>query len=147
MNVLDYIFIAILVIFTIRGFARGLINELFGIGSLIIPLLAGILFYQRMGQVFARSMNALLANILGFLAVFICSFILIKIIQMLVKTIFSGPILNSLDKTLGLLMGFAEGAAIVVLLLLAMVEVNGTIDSTSLREQSVVTNIIDQIPV
>ena len=66
---------------------------------------------------------------------------------MLVKTIFSGPILNSLDKTLGLLMGFAEGAAIVVLLLLAMVEVNGTIDSTSLREQSVVTNIIDQIPV
>ena len=40
MNVLDYIFIAILLIFTIRGFARGLINEVFGIGSLIFSLFA-----------------------------------------------------------------------------------------------------------
>ena len=147
MNVLDYIFIAILLIFTIRGFARGLINEVFGIGSLIFPLLLGVLFYQRMGEIFSNSMNPLLAKILGFLAVFICSFILIKIIQMLVKTIFSGAILNSLDKTLGLLLGFVEGAALVFVILLAMVSINGTVDSETLREQSVVSNLIEQIPI
>ena len=147
MNVLDYIFIAILLIFTIRGFARGLINEVFGIGSLIFPLLFGFLFYHRMAEIFAKSMNPLLAKILGFLAIFICSFILIKIVQMLVKTIFSGAILNSLDKTLGLLMGFVEGAALVFVILYAMVSLNGTVDSQALREQSVVSNFMEQIPI
>lgn len=147
MNVLDYIFIAILLIFTIRGFARGLINEVFGIGSFVFPLLLGIVFYQKMADIFVRSMNPLLAKILGFLAVFICAFILIKIIQQLVKAIFSGPILNSLDKTLGLLLGFAEGTALVIVILLAMVEINGTIDSAALRERSVVSTFIEQIPI
>lgn len=147
MNVLDYIFIAILLIFTIRGFVRGLINEVFGIGSLIFSLFAGIMFYQKMAEVFSRSMSPLLSKILGFLAVFICAFILIKIIQLLLKTIFSGAVLGSLDKTLGLLLGFVEGAALVFVLLLAMVEFNGTIDTSNLRERSVVSNYIEQIPI
>ena len=147
MNVLDYIFIAILLIFTIRGFVRGLINEVFGIGSLIFSLFAGIMLYQKMAKVFSRSMSPLLSKILGFLAVFICAFILIKIIQLLLKTIFSGAVLGSLDKTLGLLLGFVEGAALVFVLLLAMVEFNGTIDTSSLRERSVVSNYIEQIPI
>ncbi len=147
MNVLDYIFIAILLIFTIRGFVRGLINEVFGIGSLIFSLFAGIMLYQKMAEVFSRSMSPLLSKILGFLAVFICAFILIKIIQLLLKTIFSGAVLGSLDKTLGLLLGFVEGAALVFVLLLAMVEFNGTIDTSSLRERSVVSNYIEQIPI
>ena len=147
MNVLDYIFIAIILIFTIRGFARGLINEIFGISSLILPLLLGIVFYQKMADVFVRSMNPILAKILGFLAVFIFAFILIKIIQSLVKTLCSGAILKSLDKTLGLLLGFAEGSALVFAILLAMVQINGTIDSASLRDQSVVSTFIEQIPI
>ncbi|MBQ4014923.1 MAG: CvpA family protein [Treponema sp.] len=147
MNVLDYIFIAILLIFTIRGFVRGLINEVFGIGSLIFSLFAGIMLYQKMAEVFSRSMSPLLSKILGFLAVFICAFILIKIIQLLLKTIFSGAVLGSLDKTLGLLLGFVEGAALVFVLLLAMVEFNGTIDTSNLRERSVVSNYIEQIPI
>lgn len=147
MNVLDYIFIAILLIFTIRGFVRGLINEVFGIGSLIFSLFAGIMLYQKMAEVFSRSMSPLLSKILGFLAVFICAFILIKIIQLLLKTIFSGAVLGSLDKTLGLLLGFVEGAALVFVLLLAMVEFNGTIDTSNLRERSVISNYIEQIPI
>ena len=146
MNVLDYILIAILIIFTIRGFARGLINEIFGIGSLIIPLFLSVLFFQKMGKIYASSMDPLVANILGFFTVFICSFVLLKIIQALVKTIFSGPILNSLDKTLGLLLGFAEGGALVFLILVAMVEINGTIDTSSLREGSTVYSIVESIP-
>ena len=144
MNVLDYILIAILLIFVIRGFVRGLINEIFGFGSFIIPLLLGILFYQKMGAVFAPSMNLIVANVLGFLVVFICAFVLIKIIQLLVKTIFSGPILNSLDKTLGLLMGFAEGGALVFLILVALVEIKGKIDTSALLESSVVYELVER---
>ncbi len=72
---------------------------------------------------------------------------MIKIIQLLLKTIFSGAVLGSLDKTLGLLLGFVEGAALVFVLLLAMVEFNGTIDTSNLRERSVVSNYIEQIPI
>ncbi len=147
MNVLDFIFIAILLIFTFRGLARGLINEVFGFGSFALALLLGVVFYQKMADIFMPSMNPLLAKILGFLTVFICVFILMKIIQMLIKTLFSSAILNSLDKALGLLLGFAEGAAIVVLILFVMVELNPKLNSEELRKESVVTNFIEEIPV
>ncbi len=147
LNILDWVFIVILAIFTIRGFARGLINEIFGIGSLLLSLLFGAAFYQKMAEVYVRSMNPLLAKILGFLTVFICAFVFIKIVQMLLKTLFSGPVLKSLDKTLGLLLGFAEGFALVFAILLAMQSLNKTIDSSALRNQSVVTTFIEQIPI
>ena len=147
MNVLDYIFIAILAIFTIRGFVRGLINEIFGFGSIIIPLLAGFLFYPKIAVVFFDSMAVIVAKILGFVVVFIFAFVLIKIVQMLFKAIFSGPILKSLDKALGLLLGFAEGGALVFFILVAMVDLNGKIDTTNLREQSSVSTFIEQIPI
>ena len=144
MNVLDYILIAILLIFVIRGFVRGLINEIFGFGSFIIPLLLGILFYQKMGAVFAPSMNLIVANVLGFLVVFICAFVLIKIIQLLVKTIFSGPILNSLDKTLGLLMGFAEGGALVFLILVFLSDLGEKLGANVLLEGSRVFEFVER---
>ena len=144
MSVLDYILAAILLIFVIRGFVRGLINEIFGFGSFIIPLLLGILLYQKMGAVFAPSMNLILADILGFLAVFICAFVLIKIIQLLFKTIFSGPILNSLDKALGILLGFAEGGALVFLILVALVEIKPKVDTSALLEGSVVYELLER---
>lgn len=147
MNALDYVFIAILLIFTIRGFVRGLINEVFGIGSLIFSLLAGIMLYQKMAEVFERSMSPLLAKIVGFLAVFICAFVFIKIVQLLLKKIFSGVVLGGLDKSLGLLLGFVEGAALVCVILIAMAQFNNTIDSSALRQQSVVSTFIEQIPI
>ena len=147
MNVLDFVFIGILLIFSLRGLARGLINEVFGFGSFAVALLLAAAFFQRMAEIFMPSMNPALAKILGFLTVFICVFILMKIIQMLVKALFSGAILNSLDRALGLLLGFVEGAALVFVLLLAMVEFNGTIDTSNLRERSVVSNYIEQIPI
>ncbi len=147
MNVLDFVFIGILLIFSLRGLARGLINEVFGFGSFAVSLLLAAAFFQRMADVFMPSMNPILAKILGFLTVFICVFILMKIIQMLFKALFSGSILGSLDKALGLLLGFAEGAALVVLILFAMVEINPKINSEELRNGSVVTNIIEGIPV
>ncbi len=143
MNALDFVFIAILIVFSLRGFMRGLINEIFGFGSFAVSLILGALFFQKMADVYAPSMNLILAKILGFLTVFVCAFILMKLIQMLVKSLFSSAILNSLDKALGLLLGFAEGAAIVILILLALVEINPKINSDHLRDGSAVTRIIE----
>ncbi|MCR5046622.1 MAG: CvpA family protein [Treponema sp.] len=145
MNVLDFIFIGILLILTFRGLARGLINEVFGFGSFVVSLFLAIAFFRKAGELFAESMNPILSNVLGFLIVFICAFVLIKIVQMLVKTIFSGHILNSLDHALGLLLGFAEGAALVVLILFAMVELNPKINTEQLRSESQVTTFIDNL--
>ena len=92
-------------------------------------------------------MNATLAKVVAFFAIFVAAFIIIKLIQMLVKLIFSGPILKSLDKTLGLILGFLEGAALIVLVLFVMSELNGTIDSESLRSGSALSNFINGIPV
>mgnify|MGYP002623745834 CR=1 FL=1 len=145
MNVLDYILIAILLIFVIRGFVRGLINEIFGIGSLIIPLFLSVLLFEKMGRVYSSSMNVVAANILGFLTVFICSFVAVKMIQLFFKTIFSLPILNSLDKILGLLMGFAEGGALVFLIIVALAEINGTVNTDALREESFISKFVEEV--
>lgn len=142
MNILDYLFLAVLFIFIIRGFARGLINEVFGIGSFLLSLFFAFCFYPQLGVKFAASMNALLANIVAFFAIFVAAFIFIKIIQMLIKTIFSGPILNSLDKTLGLILGFCEGVALVFLILFVLSRINGIFDTENLRSGSMVSNIL-----
>lgn len=147
MNILDCIFFAVLLIFAVRGFARGFINEVFGIGTLIFSLFFAFCFYDALGEVFALSMNEVLAKVVAFFAVFVAAFILIKLIQMLVKLIFSGPILKSLDKTLGLILGFLEGATLVALVLFVMSELNGTIDSGTLRDGSAISNFINGIPV
>lgn len=147
MNILDCIFFAVLLIFAVRGFARGFINEVFGIGTLIFSLFFAFCFYDALGEVFALSMNAVLAKVVAFFAIFVAAFILIKLIQMLVKLIFSGPILKSLDKTLGLILGFLEGATLVALVLFVMSELNGTIDSGTLRDGSAIWNFINGIPV
>lgn len=147
MNILDCIFFALLLIFAVRGFARGFINEVFGIGTLIFSLFFAFCFCDALGAVFASSMNVTLAKVVAFFAIFVAAFIIIKLIQMLVKLIFSGPILKSLDKTLGLILGFLEGAALVVLVLFVMSELNGTIDSESLRNGSALSNFINGIPV
>ena len=147
MNILDCIFFAVILIFAVRGFARGFINEVFGIGTLIFSLFFAFCFCDALSGIFARSMNAVLAKVVAFFAIFVAAFILIKLIQMLVKLIFSGPILKSLDKTLGLILGFLEGAALVVLVLFVMSELNGTIDSGTLRDGSAISNFINGIPV
>ena len=109
MNVLDYILIAILIIFTIRGFARGLINEIFGIGSLIIPLFLSVLFFQKMGKIYASSMDPLVANILGFFTVFICSFGPFKNNTSVGKDNFFGPDFEQLGQNLGPAYGLCRG--------------------------------------
>ena len=147
MNILDCIFFAVLLIFAMRGFARGFINEVFGIGTLIFSLFFAFCFCDALSGIFARSMNAVLAKVVAFFAIFVAAFILIKLIQMFVKLIFSGPILKSLDKTLGLILGFLEGAALVVLVLFVMSKLNGTIDSETLRDGSAISNFIKGIPV
>lgn len=138
MNVLDYVFIGILIVFTVRGVVRGMINEVFGVGSFLISLLLALVFYENMGKIFAASMNPVAANILGFLTVFICVFVLIKMMQMLTKTVFSGTVLNSLDKALGLILGFVEGGAVIYLILIVMEKANGLVDTSALRDQSAV---------
>ncbi len=149
MNALDYVFLGILVIFTLRGFIRGLINEVFGIGSLIFPLFISLLFYKNAAVLISSSvsMNPILAKILGFLAVFVTVFIAVKLLQLLLKAIFSGKILGSLDKTLGLLLGFIEGAALVFVVLFIMGEANPAFNSQEIRDGSFIANIVNEIPV
>ena len=141
-NALDFVFIAILFIFTFRGLIRGLIDEIFGFGSLIIPLFAAFAFYSRLASAFAPSVDGILANILGFVSVFIIAFIFLKLIQHLIKAVFSGKILGSLDRTLGLLLGFVEGAALIFLVIFILTEANGIFNSDSLRDGSVITNLL-----
>ena len=47
MNVLDFVFIGILLIFSLRGLARGLINEVFGFGSFAVSLLLAAALIRR----------------------------------------------------------------------------------------------------
>lgn len=121
MNVLDYIFLAIIVVSALRCWFRGIITELLSASAVLAGLLSGIFFYQPA----ARWIGSLwplgkLELVLGFLLAFAVVFIVIKLLEKILRDLLENLNLNILDKVLGLLLGIVEGVIIssVIIILL-----------------------------
>ena len=113
-TVVDYIFLAIILIFALAALIKGFVNELFGKASWILGILAGVLFYADIAVLLENKIaSVVIRNICAFLLLFVVVFLAIKIIGMIISKLFEVSILKSLDKALGLFFGLVEGCAIV----------------------------------
>ena len=119
--IVDYIFAGIIIIFAIIGVIKGFIDNIFGKLCWILGLVAACLFYKTVSARFLPGIkNQTACDILGFLAVFVAVFLVIKIIQLIISKIFQFKILKSLDRTLGVFFGIVEGLAVVWLLIVIL---------------------------
>jgi len=119
-TVLDFIFVALVFIFVIRCYLKGFISELLSMAAIVLGLLASLYFYKNGGEFirnrFMPEMKAI-PEILAFIALFLIVFIVIKLLEAVLKGIINGIRLGSADRFLGIVFGFAEGLAVVSLIL------------------------------
>jgi membrane protein required for colicin V production len=140
---LDMIFIILAGLLVLRGFLKGFTGEFFSVVSVVLALIASVLLFKN-GAGFIRSrylQMEFLPEILAFLIIFISVFILGKIIERIVKDIIARTNLDALDKVLGIIIGLAEGFAIIVILLF-LLTIQPLFDSSSLLEQSFIAKFL-----
>ena len=117
-TVIDWIFSGVIILFAISGVIKGFIDNVFGKIAFIAGIVLGYLFYKDIAAGLLKDIKVpYAANIIAFLLIFVVTFLIIKLIQMIVSKVFEWSILKSLDRTLGLIFGIVEGAAVVCLII------------------------------
>lgn len=118
-NVIDIVFIIIILIFSITAAAKGFVKEIFNKISWIAGIIIGCLFAKKL-QPFLVSMvkSEFLALIVAFLLIFVVVFLVIQIIKTIIGQAFEGDIMKGLDKALGFFLGLVEGFAIVMFIII-----------------------------
>jgi membrane protein required for colicin V production len=124
MNTLDWIFIVVLVLMGIRCMVRGFVAEVLSVAALLVGLLAALVFYKSAAALLVSwglaAQPAALPGILGFGAVFLVGFLIMKFIERLIKEGIEAAELGGVDRALGLVLGLAEGLLLISIVLVAM---------------------------
>jgi membrane protein required for colicin V production len=142
--VIDIIFAALVVIFTVRCALRGFISELLSMAALALGLLAALFFYAAGGNfIRERWMSGIkiIPEILAFIALFLIVYIAIKILESILKEIIEGIRLGNADRFLGIFFGLVEGL-IVVSLVLFLFNVQPLFDEKPLLEKSIFAELL-----
>ena len=140
--IIDLVFLGIILLFTVVAAIKGFVKAIFGKLCWIVGLICSFLFYKTALPIVNQYIeNLTLAIIVSFIAIFIVVFLVIKIVEVIISHIFKGEILKSLDHALGAFFGFAEGLAIVFVLLFILTQ-QPWIDVSSLIGESFIYNFL-----
>ena len=135
---IDIIFIALIIIFTVRCAIKGFISEIMSMASIVLGLLAALYFYKNGGEFvrikFMPDMKVI-PEIIAFAALFLIVFITIKILEIMLKEIIEGIRLGGVDRFLGIFFGAAEGI-VVISLVLFLLRIQPLFDPGSLLANS-----------
>jgi membrane protein required for colicin V production len=121
--VIDIVFAALIIILMIRSALRGFVGELLSMASLVLGALAAVFFYKNGAALIRTKIFAevrFLPEILAFAALFLIVFLVIKVLESILKDIIERINLGGLDRFLGVVFGFFEGLLAVALILLAL---------------------------
>jgi len=121
--VIDYVFIALILLMVIHGYFKGFIEEIFSWATIILALWMGVLFYAAGGAFIRTNFMEnvrVVPEVLAFVAIFIIVTAVLKLLKRLLKDVIEGAKLQSLDKILGVIFGAIEGLAIVTLVLFVL---------------------------
>ncbi len=110
MNIIDLIIIIAVLIFCIKGYLKGFINELFSLLIIILGLTVSFLFYKSLSSVvYTFIENKDLAFIVSFLSIFILVTILLIIIRNTLTNLIDSLNFTGVDYILGLFIGLIKG--------------------------------------
>lgn len=140
--IIDLVLLGIVLLFTVVAAIKGFVKAIFGKLCWIVGLICSFLFYKYVMPIMSQYIeNQTLAIIVSFISIFIVVFLIIKIVEVILSKIFKGQILRSLDHALGAFFGFAEGVAIVFVILFVITQ-QPWIDTTQLLDGSLVYGLL-----
>lgn len=114
----DIIFLLAVFFCMMMGLIKGFINSVFGMGAPVAAIWVSVFFYKKLAVYLAEFIKSDAAVlILSFLIIFIFVFLMLKVFQQLINKVFGGEIFRSLDRILGVLFGFTEGIALVIMII------------------------------
>ncbi len=114
---IDIIFVAIILIASLRGAFVGMIVEIISLASLFISLLLATVFYSDGARwIQDRSSFEDVAYILAFAGIFLVSFIIFKLLQKGISKLIDDSAIEGMDKLLGFFFGILEGVLITFLI-------------------------------
>ena len=117
MNIADIIFLVLTLFFVIKSFFKGFLSEFMSMAALICGITVGMMFKDKLAPMLADLVKSTTWRpVAAFFILFIGTYILIKITEILLKNIITKIQLNSLDRILGIVWGVLEAAVIITLI-------------------------------
>lgn len=117
MNIADLIFLLLALFFVIKGFFRGFISEFMSMAALILGLIAAMAFQNQLSALLKDMIKSdTFRPIAAFFLLFIGTYILVKLLELLLHNAIEAIKMNSLDRLLGLVWGLLETAVIVLII-------------------------------
>lgn len=149
MTTIDWIFSAVVIILAARCFVRGFVHEVLSVASIAVGILAGLLLSntiitQLLPKVGASALPYQVQYIIAFLVCFVAGFLIMKVIERMLREGLEASSLDIFDRILGLVLGVAEGF-IVVGLFIVILQIQPLIDVSSLLTNSLYVKLIGPI--
>ena len=123
MQIIDIIFIALIILMIIHGFIKGFIGELFSWAALVLSIWVAVLLFPA-GGAFIRTRIMenvrIVPELLAFIAIFLIIMIVIKLLEHILRNVVEGAHLGSLNRFLGAVFGLIEGLAITALVIFVL---------------------------
>jgi len=123
MNWLDIAILITLSVFTVFGFMRGFIKEVFSLAAIFGGIIGGAMFYSLAGDLFIKYKlvsNSSIASVGGFIVITFGIYVIIQIIGWVLAKIVGTLHLSWIDRMAGGVLGAVKGVVIAFLLISAI---------------------------
>ena len=120
MNVADWVILLVLLVATLHAASEGFFHQAFGIAGLVIGYTLAAWQYPRLSVRFAPYVKEWLADLLGFLIIFLAVLVIAGIAGRIARWAMKEAGLSFFDRALGALLGLLKGALIVAVFLVGM---------------------------
>ena len=116
MNFADLLFLLIALFFVIKGFFRGFISEFMSMAALILGLVAALVFQNQMAGLLKNMVKSdTFRPLVAFFLLFLGTYIIIKLLELMLHNAIEAIKMNSLDRLLGFLWGLLETSVIILI--------------------------------
>lgn len=116
MNFADLLFLLIALFFVIKGFFRGFISEFMSMAALILGLIAALAFQNQVASLLKDMIKSdTFRPLVAFFLIFIGTYIIVKLLELLLHNAIEAIRMNSLDRLLGFVWGLLETSVIILI--------------------------------
>jgi len=121
LNVLDIVFLIIIVLSVIFGIIKGFVRELFSLAFFILALVLSFLYYSEIGEWYGENLSRNIANFAGFITIFVVILVIGSLVTYLVKKLFILGPLKSIDRIFGGVFGMVRGILLVCIIVFVFI--------------------------
>ncbi|MCL2265358.1 MAG: CvpA family protein [Treponema sp.] len=142
--VIDIVFVSLIGLLMIRCYLKGFVSEILSMAGIVFGVLAALFLYKNAAE-FLRANYwhdlKIIPEIISFAAIFIIVLIIVKILEKILTKIIDGISLSNVNGVLGIIFGFAEGVALVSLILF-LLRLQPLFDSSVILSESFFARIL-----